>query len=59
MITIDKIKRIREKTYCDAKTALKFLKDCNGDVAKTITKINRKSVENAILNHFVKERDNA
>ena len=54
MITLDKIKKVREATNCNVETAKKFLKDCNGNVSKTITSINRKAVENAIVNHFGK-----
>tara|TARA_R100000458_G_C8051956_1_gene98712 strand:+ start:47 stop:232 length:186 start_codon:yes stop_codon:yes gene_type:complete len=54
MITLDKIKKIREKTNCNADTARKFLYSCYGDVSKAITSINRKAVETAIVNHFGK-----
>ena len=54
MITIDKIKKIREKTDCNADTAREFLYNCDGDVSKAITAINRKAVEKAIINHFKK-----
>ena len=56
MITLDKVKKVREKTNCDAYTARQFLYNCDGDVSKAITSINRKAVEIAIVNHFSKER---
>ena len=54
MITLDKVKKVREATDCNFETAKKFLEDCNGNVSKTITAINRKAVEKAIINHFKK-----
>ena len=56
MITLDKVKKVREKTNCDAYTARQFLYNCDGDVSKAITSINRKAVEIAIVNHFSKKR---
>ena len=56
MITLDKVKKVREATDCSVHTAREFLYSCDGDVSKTITLINRKAVEKAIVNHFLKER---
>ena len=37
MITLDKVKKVREATDCSVHTAREFLYSCDGDVSKTIT----------------------
>jgi NACalpha-BTF3-like transcription factor len=51
MITLNKIKLIREKTLVDFKTAENTLKECDGNVNNAISKISFNFIEKAIINH--------